>query len=156
MFYLSHVLVYQCSACSQKSNAMTSSCSHSSRFQDSFCVFVPFFYCLLISVDFLLSGIAAAKAPKEVPETTSMGIPNSCIAWITPKCTLPRAPPPPKQTPTAFPASSRATLPTSADICRHLPTCRCGVTGHATSSDLAQTYCDKFIDRNTKCQYLSI
>ena len=122
MFYLSHVLVYQCSACSQKSNAMTSSCSHSSRFQDSFCVFVPFFYCLLISVDFLLSGIAAAKAPKEVPETTSMGIPNSCIAWITPKCTLPRAPPPPKQTPTAFPASSRATLPTSADICRHLPT----------------------------------
>lgn len=60
---------------------------------------------------FILPGdMAAAKAPKEVPETTSMGMPSSCIALITPKCTLPLAPPPPKQTPTAFPAMSRATL----------------------------------------------
>ena len=36
--------------------------------------------------------------------------PEFRVAWITPKWTLPRAPPPPKHTPTALPARSRATL----------------------------------------------
>ena len=160
MFYLSHVLVYQCSACSQKSNARTSSCSHSSRFQDSFCVSVPFFYIvcwfLLIFCWVALQLLRRQKRSRR-PHRWGSPTPASPGSRRSAHCPVHRRHR--SRHPQPFPPAAAPPcrhLPTSADICRHLP----------TSADLSvrcHWTCNFFrlspnilFDRNTKFQYLSI
>lgn len=56
---------------------------------------------------------AEMKAPMLVPPTRSTGMPASSSALRTPTCANPRAPPPPKTTPTDRPVRCRARRATS-------------------------------------------